>query len=1018
MSDKIIVGPINQGTRTDRTAFVIDNDSFPTLINAYQWRGRIKRKRGTSLLGRATRYFNSTSTSYSASATITLTSGSANLLTGFSLQASGNIVPGSVNIVDTTATVTYTDNSLGALVGGSGGSINYSTGAITITGGGSDTINATFLYYPGLPIMGLEDLVLSTQEFPGTLAFDTKYSYNILTTAPYSIYDVSFYKNPPSSGSYTHKTTVTPTSWNGQNYQQFWTVNYQGALWATNGITVPFTTTNIGMQFAPSSTITFTSQTATTITLVITNCPLVIGDFVFLNEWGSSSVANSATLNFQSGYVTAQSGTFASNTVTITLPNATLATDTYTPGIVQYLTNRSSNTVDCLRWYDGDPTNGNPNPPTLNGNNGWVNFAPPLSQAASWSINNIPAGQYYLVGARMILPFKDRLLFFGPVVQTSAANSQVYLPDTIIYSQNGTPYYTASFTGLINNSGTVFYPILVPTEETATPNAYFEDTAGFGGFTAIGLSDPITTVSANEDVLILGFTNKQVRLIYSGNDLLPFNFYIINSEFGSSSTFSSVSLDRGVLSVGPNGILMTNQVSSQRIDLQIPDAIFEFSLQNNGRERVCAQRDFINEWVYFTYLSNEDDANNYLFPNQTLQYNYRDDSWATFDECYTTYGTFRQVTGNTWATIGNRYSTWSAWTDPWNAGQSTLLQPMVIGGNQQGFILFRAIGTDEGDSLSITSISGLTVTSPNHCLNQDDFIVISGCIGTITPINGVIFQVQNPTQNTFVLGIAPGQTDPSGTYVGGGVIKRMYVPDIQTKQFPTAWDMARKTRIGAQQYLFTTTSNGQITLLIFLSQNGANAYNEGVIVPDKNSSNNSLVYSSVLYTCPEYAINYANNASIGNVGDGSLTTITLNLFSLLSFNTPIIAGSVYFNIGSGTATFQDNESGGFTVTGTGVVSGSSINYGTGEAVLVFTAAPNALPSKVSLSYYYPSIQSPTAQQQSQTWHRLSTSLLGDTVQIGFTLSYDQMIDSNFNNQFAEIELHSFILAVSPSQLLA
>ena len=58
MGDKIVIGPINKGLKNDRTAFVIDNDSFPALINAYQWRGRVKRKRGTALLNRLTRFFN------------------------------------------------------------------------------------------------------------------------------------------------------------------------------------------------------------------------------------------------------------------------------------------------------------------------------------------------------------------------------------------------------------------------------------------------------------------------------------------------------------------------------------------------------------------------------------------------------------------------------------------------------------------------------------------------------------------------------------------------------------------------------------------------------------------------------------------------------------------------------------------------------------------------------------------------------------------------------------------------
>ena len=61
---------------------------------------------------------------------------------------------------------------------------------------------------------------------------------------------------------------------------------------------------------------------------------------------------------------------------------------------------------------------------------------------------------------------------------------------------------------------------------------------------------------------------------------------------------------------------------------------------------------------------------------------------------------------------------------------------------------------------------------------------------------------------------------------------------------------------------------------------------------------------------------------------------------------------------------------------------------------------------------------PTAKTQRQIWHRMNTSLIGDTVQIGFTLSDSQMRDTTLNNQFAEIEFHSAILDVTPSQMLS
>jgi hypothetical protein len=49
---------------------------------------------------------------------------------------------------------------------------------------------------------------------------------------------------------------------------------------------------------------------------------------------------------------------------------------------------------------------------------------------------------------------------------------------------------------------------------------------------------------------------------------------------------------------------------------------------------------------------------------------------------------------------------------------------------------------------------------------------------------------------------------------------------------------------------------------------------------------------------------------------------------------------------------------------------------------------------------------------------MNTSLIGDTVQVGFTLSPQQMLDPSLSNQFAEIEFHSMILDVRPGGLLA
>lgn len=993
MPEKIIVGPFQKGLKKNIQPFYIDNDSFPVLINAYEWRGRIKRKRGTSKLGILTRFFDSTSTSYTSTSSFNLSSGAGNLLTGFSLEA-GSIVPGSVSI--TVGANTYTDSSQDGTLDGNpvgSGTINYASGTITISGGGASAVSGSFRYYPNLPVMGLEDLILEVNQSPLTLAFDTTYSYRILNTSPYSIYDVTFYKNLATAfyTGYTAKTDITNFHWNGQDYQNFSTVNYEGALWATNGITIPFDPNVVGMQFAQASDITnATWVDATTMTFDIAGNILVIGDFVFLNEWvASTTAANKDTLNFQTGYVTNVAG----NTITVKFPNAAIANDTYSGGIIQYLTNVSDASKDCIKWYDGDPTDGSPTAPVLNGGKGWVNFCPPVCQS-NFEIAGKPSGIYYLVTARHIIPFKDRLLFIGPVIQTSTG-SPIYLQDTIIYSQNGTPYYTASFSGDVNLATTVFNQILVPTNQTAQPTAYFSDSVGYGGFVSAGLDQKINTTQNNEDVLILGLDYTQSRLIYTSNEILPFQFYTIDSELGTSSPFSAVNLGKSVLSRGNRGYAQTTQQVSARFDLNIPDEVYECDLTQNGTERIIAVRDYINEWIYFSYASNQ---NTYRFPTRTLLYNYSTQSWGYFEEAYTTYGTFRKRTGYTWATIGQIYPTWSVWNDPWSAGASTLFQPEVIGGNQQGYVLIREEGTGEGNSLyiknisfpsaitgatqaspcvltstntfvvgqkititdvegmtelndntyTITAVSPTTITinvdsslftpytmggtatptrtvyMPDHCLEEDDYIVISNAIGTVSSqINGKVFSVSRPTLNEFDL----SPEIDEGTYLGLGEIKKAYQPVIQTKQFPPSWGAGKKTRLGVQQYLFTRTSQAQIQLLLYKSQNSNDPYNDGNILPSNNVTNDGLIYSSVLNTCVEGA----------NLG---LTALTSNLQQLGS---------------------------------------------TGSA---------------------------------EVWHRKNTPIVGDTVQIGFTLSDAQMRDPNLNYQFAEIELHGFILDVYPSQVLA
>jgi hypothetical protein len=908
MPENIYIGNFGKGLTLNPLPFNLDNDAFPTLFNVYVWRKRALRKRGTSLLGQLQRQISISSSPASWQyAPFSLSADDGNLLSNssYTLQSTATIAAGTVEL--TVNSILYTDpNQDGTLIGGAGGSINYSTGAITISGGGSSNVVGTFGYYPGLSVLGLEDYVPigGQSQYPMLIAFDQTYAYQLFQTTAYTyFYSVSYYK-----------ITGNPVVWSGQYYQQFWSTNYQNAFWATNN--------KPGFHFVNGSDVSGSGTTFITFTFKYMGSPyedLIIGDVLWFNEWSGS------TVNGITGIVSNNSGASSGTYIVKFTASQTVSGS----GIAQLLTNSIAG-QDGIRWYDGDPTGQTGLNP--NGLTGWVNFAPPLT-AGSVSIDDETSALYYLVGALIIIPYKDRLLFFSPYIQTSAAASlgtpPIQLIDTVIWSWNGTPYYTTSTAATTTVPGT---PSVTPDNETADVTAYYVDQTGKGGYLSAGIAQAIITVSYNEDVVLVGFTGKQTRFVYTGNDIDPFRFFVINSEFGSSSTFSAITVDRGAYTLGIYGIVLTTQQSSERIDLEIPDSVFQIQNSLNGTQtygplQVNAVRDFYREWIYIAYPV---DNSPWKFPTQTFFYNYRDNTWAIFYENFTAHGTYRRMTGasETWASL--TYFTWSEWTEPWNAGSSSALFPSVIAGTPQGYVLIKDQNTAESVSGTIWDVAdngegNTRITSYNHCVlssnpntGSGDYLYFQNALGA-TFLNGQIGQViATPDADTFDVDISY----VASTYIGLGQFARLSQPLLQTKQFAPYWNQGRQVVLGVQRFLMDATENAQITLQIYLSQNADTSYSDPA---NNNPPTNALIYTQTMFTCPESS----------NIG---LTPANVNL------------------------------------------------------------------------------QMPTALGQAQIWHRTSTGLVGDSFQIGLTLSDAQMRDLNYAT--SEIVLHAMHLQTTPGPSLA
>ena len=179
------------GLVNDQAAFNLTEDSFQMLENAFNFRGRVRRRAGYS-------YLSNTSQSTRLRRDLTAqalgnTDGagnfSGNIITILGLEATAEIAPFSITV--NVGAQVFTEPAVpdGTLNnGGLGtGTINYTTGALTINTDPNllaTPVTIDFSYYPTLPVMGIWPYETSSVNNEQTVCFDTVYSYrfNTVTT--------------------------------------------------------------------------------------------------------------------------------------------------------------------------------------------------------------------------------------------------------------------------------------------------------------------------------------------------------------------------------------------------------------------------------------------------------------------------------------------------------------------------------------------------------------------------------------------------------------------------------------------------------------------------------------------------------------------------------------------------------------------------------------------------------------------------------------------------------------------
>ena len=394
------IAGLKSGLIKSPKAFLIPQDAFPEIENGYIWRDRIKRKLGYGLLARLTRVLvtqalgNTPADPWIASS---IPVPNIFIILGIRpLEPDASIIPGTVTIVSGANTYTEPATPDGTLVGAPAGTgtINYATGAFTITGMGVGVATTiSFTYAPGLPVMGIGNRELSSINLEELIVYDQIYAYRFNTAT--NIFNE----------------WIPGTTWNGNDSDFFWSISY----WQDTANRDLFWTTNFNATGGTPDPMRFSNGVTWT-----TFAPAT-GPDCFQDENLGDIVTPWAAF----GPVVTANTPVAPKSVRITIGNPAA-----TP--ISLLTDNGSGVLSST-------TDGRNDTGTIVYATGTINLVinPVLMANAEVHIEYCVEGDF-LHQALALIPYKDRLLAFNTFEGTTLAGSTQF-PQRLRYSQNGDP---------------------------------------------------------------------------------------------------------------------------------------------------------------------------------------------------------------------------------------------------------------------------------------------------------------------------------------------------------------------------------------------------------------------------------------------------------------------------------------------------------------------------------------------------------------------------------------------------
>jgi len=281
----------------------------------------------------------------------------------------------------------------------------------------------------------------------------------------------------------------------------------------------------------------------------------------------------------------------------------------------------------------------------------------------------------------------------------------------------------------------------------------------------------------------------------------------VPSVLGTDASFSMVSWNDEVRSVGKTGVLSTDGRQSLRVDNKIPyftvDNIYalEFEQTYGGFDRITSQ--FL--WAYV------DGSSGSTTQDKVLVNNYEEKSWSVYDMRFSCFGETINGQNLVWDDIyeGNN-SSWARWDtteEIWNKIGLNAQVQKTLAGDDLGFIY--QLNQDFDDYFveitGITAASQAVISTDNQALMVGDKVFIAGVVGMVddngTSINDIQPLVTDRTLGTITVDI---DTNNFTAYDSGGTISKFIKFEAELVPFNPYRDKGLQCRISHIEFLLDT----------------------------------------------------------------------------------------------------------------------------------------------------------------------------------------------------------------------